>query len=145
MPEAAGLTGREGLLVFGDFSNLSNEEFHKKIDAVLGNINKPYSVTTSLNQFRSDFIETTLEGTRYESNSSRAETGRDMVRGQGNNHADQLRAEANTALEAAIAAGRNNDDDSNDTGQRRTDQLTSQSSLLNREDSAGSIALKGGG
>ena len=145
MPEAAELTGREGLLVFGDFSNLSNEEFHYKIDAVLGNINKLYLVTTSLNQTRSDYIDTTLEGTRYESDQSTSETGRVDNGRQGNSYADQLRYEASETLEAAIAAVRNNNDNSNDTGQRRTDQLTSQGSLLYRADSAGSIALTGGG
>ena len=109
MPEAAELTGREGLLVFGDFSNLSNEEFHNKIDAVLGNIIKPYSVTTSLNQFRSDSIETTLKGTRYESNQSTTETGRDIVRGrQGDTCADELRAESIGYEEAIRTQAREN-------------------------------------
>lgn len=103
-PDAQGFTARDGALVFGNFSSLSDAAFKSIIDLALQKITTDYTVGASLHSFRSDWVEpVTLKGTRYESNLERATAGRDSVRWQG--RADSYRQEADAILRRFIDRG----------------------------------------
>lgn len=73
-PAAAGVTARDGSLVFGNFEGLPEQEFHDGIDAAIAEIDVDYGIKTEDAVFRSDWIEpVNLEGTRYGEGDTSAE------------------------------------------------------------------------
>jgi hypothetical protein len=66
MPEAEGFAGHDGTMVFGNYGNLTDKEFHEKLDAALAQTTFDGDLRTAYKQFRSSWVEpVTLEGTRY--------------------------------------------------------------------------------
>ena len=102
-PAAQGFTGRNNLLVFGNFGSLDDTEFHNGIKAALAGINDvDYTAITRTKRFLSDWHEPlTFEGTRYESDNAAARRPDDNG-GQG--FIDALQSESDAAVRTGIAA-----------------------------------------
>jgi hypothetical protein len=107
MPEAGGFTGKEDKLIFGNFSDLSNEEFYAKLKPVLDAAEKSvdYELTATEHTFRSNYIETdtpekALTDTYY-GKLQESGTGGDTVRG-GKGNLDSLRTFATKSVRGAI-------------------------------------------
>lgn len=101
-PEAAGFTGREGSLVFGNFSgNISPKDFHQGLDTALEDIDNDYIVTTTSDAFRSDWIEpVNLQGTQYESDTQRPVERGEVLRRQ--REFDSLQGRSDELFRAAV-------------------------------------------
>lgn len=127
-PAAAGVTARDGSLVFGNFERLPEQEFHDGIDAALADIDVDYGATTTNDRFRSDWIEpVNLEGTRYESDTTGEATRGNLSRWQRDFGAIQsdsdarFRREVRWAHERSRAEGPNLSPRQADTGAARRD------------------------
>lgn len=65
-PAAKGFTGRNGLLVFGNFDSLNDDEFHNGIDKAVSEIESEVKFNTRMKRFLSDWHEPlNVEDTRY--------------------------------------------------------------------------------
>ena len=112
MEEAAGFTGKTDQLVFGNFSEMSNEDFHEKLKSTVDEVVKgvDYNLATIKHTFRSNYIETgspeILKETQYgNSNTQGRGTGGDSLRGaQG--RIDALQTATNEAVRGAIESER---------------------------------------
>ncbi len=112
MEEAAGFTGKTDQLVFGNFSEMSNEDFYTKLKSVVDEVGTgvDYGINTVQHEFRSNYIETgspdTLNETQYgKGNTQEGGTGGDSIRGaQG--RFDALQTATNEAVRGAIESER---------------------------------------
>lgn len=102
-PAAEGFTGRDGMLVFGNFGDTPDADFKAGIKQALAGVTQVAEFEVSQARFESDWHEPlNLEGTRYgQSERGTARRAADL-RGQG--FFDTLQAEADRLTRDAIAA-----------------------------------------
>lgn len=101
-PAAEGFTGRDGVMVFGNFGETPDAAFHAGIDKALSEISHSAEFSTDLRRFESDWHEPlNLEDTRY-GQSDQSQNRGAVARGQG--FFDALQAEADRLTRDAIAA-----------------------------------------
>lgn len=99
---AEGFTGRDGVMVFGNFGETPDAAFHAGIDKALSEISHSAEFSTDLRRFESDWHEPlNLEDTRY-GQSDQSQNRGAVARGQG--FFDALQAEADRLTRDAIAA-----------------------------------------
>ena len=86
---AEGFTLRDGTIIIGNFSDMSSEDFYKKIEQAINEVVKDddYDVAQEAHQFRSDFIltaESALEQTQYgkSTTTDQSTTGEETIRGR---------------------------------------------------------------
>jgi hypothetical protein len=112
MPEAGGFTGRGEDLIFGNFSELSNDDFYNKIQSSLTEVIKgvDYNLSAVKHQFRSNYLESgtqeALNDTLYgNSNIQGREAGGNPVRRKAGD-LDSLQAAATKSVRKSIAQER---------------------------------------